>query len=509
MRKTFFLIIPICYAIFFAACSSPLPQQYNVVLDTVAIYPDYTDLVIPYNIAPLNFKMNDDDLKHIVVNYKSAEYSFTLRGKNKINIPIKKWRKLLGKNIDGKVAVEVYAKKAKEKEWILYPTFYYEVSADAVDKYLAYRLIDPGFDIWVMMGLYQRNVENFEERALITNAFTKRNCINCHTFNQNSPDEMVFHMRQDYGATYVFTQGKYDKLDTKTDYTLSNCVYPYWHPSGRYIAFSTNKTQQALHSRPDLMIEVYDQKSDVVVLDVEKKELFTTPLVHSGQTMDTYPVFSADGKRLFFCRTHETDSVHIPYKEIRYNLCAIDFDATTSSFGSTVDTLIYAQETGKSITFAHPSFDGKYILLAMSDYGCFPSWNSESDLYLYDLSTSELKSLDELNSEYAEGYNTWSSNSKWIVFSSRRSDQLYNRPYFSHIDERGNCSKPFILPQKDPLFYTSFLKAYNKPELVKSKIPTNPRKILKAAKQEQMEVVFRPDGFSFEKQQEQKGTPVN
>jgi hypothetical protein len=54
-------------------------------------------------------------------------------------------------------------------------------------------------------------------------------------------------------------------------------------------------------------------------------------------------------------------------------------------------------------------------------------------------------------------------------------DGLYTRPYFSHFDGKGNFSKPFILPQKDPLFNDRFMKSYNIPELVKSKVNLNPR----------------------------------
>lgn len=63
-----------------------------------------------------------------------------------------------------------------------------------------------------------------------------------------------------------------------------------------------------------------------------------------------------------------------------------------------------------------------------------------------------------------------SSNNGWL-------NKLSLRPYFSHMDDRGTFSKPFILPQKDPLFYDRFLKSFNIPELVRSKVNLDPRNI--------------------------------
>lgn len=73
-----------------------------------------------------------------------------------------------------------------------------------------------------------------------------------------------------------------------------------------------------------------------------------------------------------------------------------------------------------------------------------------------------------------------------MVFSSRRDDGLYTRPYFSYFDPSGKMHKPFILPQKDPGFYTDFMKTYNLPELITSKVELNPRRLEKFGKQNQI-----------------------
>jgi hypothetical protein len=88
----------------------------------------------------------------------------------------------------------------------------------------------------------------------------------------------------------------------------------------------------------------------------------------------------------------------------------------------------------------------------------------------------------DLNSDYSDSYHSWSSNSKWLIFSSKRGDGLTARPYISYIEENGISEKPFILPQEDPEFYKGFPKSFNIPEFSTFKVDMNPGEIRRLAK---------------------------
>jgi hypothetical protein len=92
-----------------------------------------------------------------------------------------------------------------------------------------------------------------------------------------------------------------------------------------------------------------------------------------------------------------------------------------------------------------------------------------------------------LNSDFTDSYHSWSSNGRWLVFSSKRTDGLTARFYISHIDVDGNSSKPFIMPQKDPGFYDRFLKSFNVPEFSTFEVDVSPGKILKSARSEALQ----------------------
>jgi hypothetical protein len=107
----------------------------------------------------------------------------------------------------------------------------------------------------------------------------------------------------------------------------------------------------------------------------------------------------------------------------------------------------------------------------VQDYGTFPIWHKESDLWMMDLRTGMVDTLQVVNSDMSDTYHSWSSNSRWFVFASKRDDALYGKPYFCYVDRTGKAHKPFCLPQQDPTFYNDFLKSFNAPELAKGKIP--------------------------------------
>jgi hypothetical protein len=455
----------------------------------VQIFPDYSGITIPPNIAPLNFAINENAEKYLVRIYREGGESITISSlSGNIKIPQGSWKKLLLQSRGSDIIIEIFAKNSKS--WMKFPSIVNHVAEEPIDSYVVYRLIDPGFEFWNKMGIYQRCLENFIERPIMINSMSDGNCMNCHSFAKNDSHTMMFHMRSKYSGTIIYRDGKLKKVNTKTDHTISPGVYPAWHPGGRFIAYSVNNIVQAFHSIRQTKVEVTDTLSDVVVLDTEKNKIFTSPSLTSKERFETFPAWSPDGKYLYYCSAKVVPLIQ--YDRIHYDLLRISFDATTCQFGD-VDTIVSASADGHSVSFPRISPDGKYLLYCMSDFGNFSIWHSESDLYLKNLETGEISKPD-INSKQSESYHTWSSGGRWIVFSSRRIDGLYTRLYFSYFDSNGKANKPFLLPQKDPAFYSSFLKSYNVPELITSAVELNPRKLMNTVKSEPEKVAFTEIG---------------
>lgn len=432
------------------------------------IFPDYRNVTVPYDIAPLNFmiegekdwalKIESEDNVRFV---QADNGLFTFRGRF--------WKSLLKANKGSYITLTICFRD--EGGWISCEPFRINVAEEGMDPYIVYRLIPPGYSLWKEMGICQRKLSSYTENPIYRNTQGRGNCVNCHSFNERDPQQMLFHMRSEMTGTYMYRNGIKEKLDTKTDETISTLVYPYWHDTGNYVAFSVNKTNQTMHVRNENRIEVFDEASDVVVYDVNAHEIVTSDVLSSEESFETFPTFSPDGRSLFFCSAEAVEPMPAKFREAKYSLCRVDFNPEDCSFGTKVDTLYNARMEGRSVSFPRISPDGRFLVFALSEYGNFSIWHKDADLYSVDLKTGEISSMEALNSDDVESYHSWSGNSRWLVFSSRRDDGLYTKPYFSYIDEEGKAHKPFLLPQKNPRkYYDSQMYAYNIPEFVSGRV---------------------------------------
>ena len=382
------------------------------------IYPDYIGVTVPATIAPLNFNVEDIDAESVNVVVEGSKIGELQSEGDYANFDIDEWHHLLAQNRGGDLKVTVYVEK--KGNWTQYKDFDIHVSPYALDDWgVTYRRIAPGYEVYGKLGIYQRNLSNFEETAILENTAAPGACLNCHTANRTNPDQFTFHVRGDHGATLVSQNGKREWLKAKNDSLKGSMVYPYWHPSGKYCAYSTNTTHQSFHAVKDERIEVFDQASDVFVYQPSPHELILDSLLMTKDHYETYPVFSPDGKTLYFCSS-TAEPIPSGYKNIKYNICKIGFDAATGKFGNQVDTIFNARELGKSATHPRPSYDGRYIMFTMSDYGCFPIWHKEADNWLLDLKTEQARPMTAANSRNTDSWHNWSKDSHWFVFKIGR-----------------------------------------------------------------------------------------
>lgn len=465
-------------AMLLCGCAAKV-QNPEMVNHLPEIYPDYQGVTIPAGIAPMNFSLVADGHECVDVVVSGSLGGEIHSSGFVVDFDIDEWHALTEQNRGGKLTFVVSV--LRDDKWLQYKAFDMFVSAHSLGEWgLTYRRIAPGYELFSHMGLYQRDLSNFDEYEILDNNRTPGTCVNCHTSNRTNPQEFLFHSRGEHGATMLQKNGVMEALNTRTDSTLGLCVYPYWHPDGRYVVFSTNTTRQSFHVVKDERIEVFDTESDLQVYDTEQHELLLTQQLTLPDQNETFPAFSPDGKTIYFCRSVKREYPR-DTKIVRYNLCSIGFDASTGTYADTVLTLIDAEADSVSISIPKPSYDGKYIMYTQADYGTFPIWHAEADLWLLDLATGEKRAITEANSNDTESYHNWSSNSRWFVFSSRRDDGLYTRLYLSSIDENGKATKPFLLPQRNPHhFYERLMYSYNVPDFTRTKVEIDAKAAAKA-----------------------------
>ena len=462
-------------------------------LRAVSLQPDYTGLTIPPNIAPLNFDVADaPDGTTVTLGNGTHTRDFGPR----VRIPADFWRDLLRSP-----AYTVTVRAGGETLLCATNT----VAREAIDPVLAYRLIPPGYENYKAMGLYWRDLTTFDEHPLYTNLqSTDSQCVNCHAFNQGDPDSLLFHLRAENPGTLLFA-GAGDpgrKRNLKVGPFFASGVYPAWHPSGKFVAFSVNDTMQAFYfANPD-KIEVLDTRSDMLLYDLDADAV--RPIEIEPGLFDCFPAWSPDGKTLYSVAA-EPGFPSIPedkdarsrqallgYTNLCYNLIARGFDPASQTF-TRPRVLIDAASDGRSVTLPRVSPDGRWLVFTLGPQGVFHIWHRTADLALLDLRTNAIRTLDELNSPDVESYHAFSSNGAWMVFSSRRDDGSYTRPYIAHFDPAtGRFGKPFVLPQRDPAHHRRRMLSYNVPEFAKAPPARTPRQIRRLAEQPAQDAKVAP-----------------
>lgn len=433
------------------------------------IYPDYIGVTIPSGIAPLDFNVEENGCEKVDVTIRG-----NLGGEMHVQgewaeLDIDEWHKLTQTNIGGELTVDVCTKDGVGK-WKQYRSFKIYISKYPLDDFgITYRRIQPGYEVGGNIGIYQRDIHTFDEYAMMTETALPGKCFNCHTANRTNPRQFTTQVRGEGGGTLVVKEGRQTWYDTKTDSTKAAGSYASWHPEGRYCAYAVNSVHQSFFTDKDNNLEVYHKFSDVMVLDTETDQLILSPLL-STNDLEIFPAFSADGKTLYFSSS-EYCNVPAEFEKVKCSLCSIAFDAKTGQFGEKVDTLLNGPAADHSFVLARPSYDGKWLMYCSALRSNFPVSQKESDLWLMDLRTGNTRAITEVNTNKSESYHNWSSDSHWFVYSSKGQDGTISRAYIASVDDNGNVTKPFLLPQRNPRKTDiNNLDSYNCPDFTQTKV---------------------------------------
>ena len=494
MKKVFSLITLL---IILYSCGNKIPTDYIQSESLPRIYPDYVNVTVPVNIAPLTFQM-DVPSDEMAVRYSFADEEIICCGAQALP-DIDDWRRLTSVAQGQTILVETYV--SNQGQWTRYKPFNIYISKDSIDPYISYRIISPSYVSYEELTIRQRNLENYDESVIYNNMLcteeSSGQCINCHNYQQYNPERMQFHARQNLGGTVIAYDGKIQKINMKNDSILSAGVYPTWHPWLPLIVYSTNLTHQTFHTIDPNKVEVFDTQSDLIAYDVEKNVV--SNIERDPNELEVFPFWAPDGKMLYYCSAHFEygDSIEdqaleliMHSNEIKYNLYRKTFDPETYQFGPR-ELVFAADSLDKSATLPRISPDGRYLMFALAEYGVFHIWHRDADLWLLDLKTGEVRPMQEINSADTESYHSWSSNGRWVVFSSRRYDGNYTRPFISHIDKDGKGAKPFELPCANPNYHREFMKCYNIPEFMRGPVTISPQQFADVLKGDARPVEYK------------------
>ena len=483
MTKSPNICLIIMMFVFTAQCGAANIEKYDTISRTAKIFPDYKSVVIPPNIAPLNFSIREKGSNYVVKIYCEKGKQIEISSKSgEIEIPLKAWHELTGANRGGELHIDISVQTGNG--WERFETINNKIAGEDMDNFLVYRRMHPTYyQTRGRVGIYQRDLRNFDEKKIVDNGNYRANmgCFNCHTFIKNNPDKVLIGSRTNVEKDCtIFIEGdSVKKLGAKFGYTT-------WHPSGKAAAYAIINQVLFFHTANNETRDAIERDSVLVYYLFDKKAVTTAPGISRKEYLESWPTWSADGKYLYFSTAlmpwpQHTEVLPPDYNQLKYDLTRISYDVDNDKWGEP-ETVVSAKESHLSATMPRTSPDGRWLTFCMSQYGSFAPFQPSSDLYMIDLKeaneTGKFKYRRlEINSDKAEGWQCWSSNSQWLVFSSKRDNDIFTRSYISHVDENGNASKPIVVPQEDPQYYNYCLEMFTTPEFITGPIKISQRKL--------------------------------
>lgn len=309
-------------------------------------------------------------------------------------------------------------------------------------------------------------------------------CGNCHSF---SGDGSTLGLDVDYGND----KGGYAILPVKKDMVLNDEKIITWSdykkedeeatfgllsqvsPNGRYVV-STVKDRAVFVATPGIEFSqlFFPIKGILAVYDRETESFFALPGADDPAYVQSNPTWSPDGQSIVFARAKvyekpsiaNATSVLLDEKDVpeftednapfKYDLYRIPFN---DGKGGKAEPLKGASHNNKSNFFAKFSPDGKWIVFTQAEN--YMLLMPDSELYIIPAEGGEARRL-EANTRLMNSWHSFSSNSRWLVFSSK-ANTPYTQLFLTHIDEEGNSTPPVVLDR-----FTGNDRAANIPEFV-------------------------------------------
>ena len=202
---------------------------------------------------------------------------------------------------------------------------------------------------------------------------------------------------------------------------------PSWHPSGSVVAFAMSEPGLFFRG-PGARSETSSTSSPSWHGEHQDRRRFHVARIADPNRLESFPAWSADGKTLYFCTADRSWGRDQPLaiedlKKVKYDLMRVRYDIEKDAWGEP-EPVLTAAETGLSISEPRASPDGRYLLFCMSAYGGFSRLPAQQRSVPDGPQAAASTGGCSATAPASESWHCWSSNSRWIVFSSKRDNGL-------------------------------------------------------------------------------------
>jgi len=365
----------------------------------------------------------------------------------------------------------------------------FRIAREPADNFIVYRVVVPPFSSKKTPDIWMRDIRTDREKCLLS--AHQKYCINCHTFSdkQGNRGKLGLQIRSLSGAKRsskapdlrmylaIYDMDRQEGFKAQLPFEVQMSTFMAWSPSGDKLAYSANQKLATLSPVTFETQHAGTVTSDIAIYDLDQNATYLLPEASDPDWLENYPCWSPDGRKFVFARAPTGQHP----AALRYDLFVIrDEDGEQKA-----RPIVGASNNERSNYFPRFSPNGKWLSFCQCDGGDLI--RSSSDIYVVDGELNAPPRRLEFNTENsADSWHSWSSNSRWLVFVSKRRDGAFAYLYLTRIDDYGCASPAVPLPiKKEPL------ASYNIPEFIANAPPAQDKELYDSIRVEQPPRVIR------------------
>lgn len=414
----------------------------------------YDGASFPHNLAPPEIRWEDsvDNIWMVSITFPGENQPLRAISKEK------RWRfseeswGLICARLKGKsFSIEVRGCQVKGKQRVTDSVYVdrvrVRISEYPVDPVIVYRLVSPLFHACKTPDVWYRRSGTFKKGLFLPGKDLY--CTNCHVFPKGPGvgergAQMAIAVRdQLHPRSRRRILGLYD-FKTKEGRTLNiNSFFMGWSPDGAKVAVTHGGRVLV---RAPITLETqqfFVQVADIYIVDTSNFAVKPLPGASEVKYMENFPTWSTDGKTIIFSRAEEIPATAVGVPGRKFDLYRIPYN---DGEGGKPTPIKGASLNDKSNFAARYSPDGCWVVFNQAENASLVE--PTADLYILaanDENASPRKL--ECNADNAmDSHHSWSSNSRWLLFVTKRDDGIFARIYLTEIDAQGRASPPVALP---------------------------------------------------------------
>jgi hypothetical protein len=292
------------------------------------------------------------------------------------------------------------------------------------DDRIVFRMVEPLFNPKQDAVIMSMTLSEGEPKMFCKIGKT---CIGCHAHNGEGS---LLNLKRNNDRRFIVARSLKGS-DSFQQYVFGEFSFLSLSPSGRHAVFARNSLSMIEIKKT--FIDPFDMTyvaGELAIFDMTANTVKPLAGADDKEYVNDMPSWSPDGETIVFCRYKPN------MKENRLNPVTIYTIPFGDGDGGDPEPLL-EKAPGPYCYFPRYSPDGRFVSFVCGDASKGYFARNRSDIWLYDIERKKLRKLTCNMPDMMNSWHAWSTDGRWMVFSTKRSAGNLTSLYLVKIEKDG------------------------------------------------------------------------